>query len=74
MTQQTDVKRYNLALPTPLYEELKGEADRRAISVVELLRKFIKLGLVASKLEDDPESSLIIREGSERKEREIVFY
>jgi hypothetical protein len=71
LTAQTALKRYNLALPEPLYEELQTLADREHTTILELLRRFIKLGLLAVKVQDTPGAALIIREGE--SEREIVL-
>ncbi len=68
---ESKVYRYNLALPKELFDELKDAADARGITVVEALRKFIKLGLIALDTQDKPGSALIIREGD--TEREIML-
>jgi hypothetical protein len=68
---ESKVYRYNLALPKELFDELKGAADERGMSVVEALRKFIKLGLLALETQDRPGSALIIREGD--TERQIMI-
>ncbi len=65
------VKRYNLAIPEELFNEVQRIADQRQTTVVELLRKFIRLGLIAIQAEENPDMALIIREGD--KEREIMF-
>lgn len=57
------MKRYNLVLPEELYFEVEKIANKEKISVVEILRRFIKLGLVATKIQDDPDSHLIFRKG-----------
>lgn len=61
--KRTRTKRYNLVLPEELYDEVRLLADRSGTSVVELLRRFIKLGLIAAQIQNDPESALIIRDG-----------
>jgi hypothetical protein len=66
------VKRYHLVMPDELYAELEAEANKRQSTVVELLRRFIKLGLVAIKVDETPDAALIIREGD--KETRIVLY
>lgn len=70
-TKESSVKRYNLVLPEDLYNEVRRQADEHGTTVVELLRKFIKLGLLAMDVQEDPESALIIREGD--TEREIIL-
>ena len=61
-TSKNGIKRYNLALPEELYEELQRLADERQTTVVDLIRRFIKLGLFVTHLEASPDASLIIRE------------
>jgi hypothetical protein len=68
----TESKRYNLVLPEILYEELRQEAETRGVPVVELLRKFIRIGLLAVRIQDEPGSALIIREGD--SERQILIF
>jgi len=64
-------KRYNMNLPEPLYEELEAIANRRGTTIVDVLRDFIKLGLLAVAVEDTPGSSLILREG-DREQRILM--
>lgn len=60
-------KRYNLNLPDELYDEVEAIAKERSVSVVAVLKQFIKLGLLVAKIEKDPNSELIIREGEKEK-------
>lgn len=69
--RENAVKRYNLVLPEDLYNEVRRQADEHGTTVVELIRKFIKLGLLAMDVQEDPESALIIREGD--TEREVIL-
>ena len=64
-------KRYNLVLPEELFEEIQMVADKQQITVVEILRNFIKLGLLAIQIEETPDSALLIRENG--TEREIIL-
>jgi hypothetical protein len=66
-----ELKRYNLVLPEEMYTELEKVAHKRHTSVVEMLRRFIKLGLLVDQIDDRPEAELVIREGS--RERQIVL-
>jgi hypothetical protein len=59
----TSTRRYNLVLPEELYDEVRHLAKKNNTTVVELLRKFIKLGLLAVRIQDDPSSALLIRDG-----------
>jgi hypothetical protein len=59
------MKRYNLTLPETLYDALKAHADKRETTVVELFRRIVKLGLLALELEDNPNASIMLKEGDE---------
>lgn len=64
--------RYNLHIPVDLFADLKETAKNRGITLIELLRKFIRLGLLISKkMESNPEAIFILRESD--KETEIVI-
>jgi hypothetical protein len=43
------VKRYTFDIPAGLYEDLARSAEENETSIVETLRKFIRLGVIASK-------------------------
>lgn len=64
-------KRYNLVLPADLFTEIQRIAERDNTTVVEVFRKFIKLGLLADQIGNDPDSSLLIREGDQ--ETKLIF-
>jgi CopG-like RHH_1 or ribbon-helix-helix domain, RHH_5 len=64
-------KRYNLVLPEELYQEVQTLAEQRGTTVVELLRRFIKLGLLVAKAEESPDMAFILREGE--RERELIL-
>ncbi len=68
---QDRLKRYNLSLPVELYEGLEVLADEKHTTMLELIRKFIKLGLLVSEVEKDPEAMFLIRQGD--SEREVVM-
>ena len=65
------LKRYSLVLPEDLFTAIQALADQRQTTVVDLIRRFIKLGLIAAKIEDTPGAALIIREGD--SEQQIIF-
>lgn len=65
------VKRYNLAIPEELFDQVQALADRDQTTVLEVLRRFIKLGLLATEVQQRRDAALIIREGE--KEREILL-
>lgn len=65
------VKRYNLVLPNSLFDEVQALADDENTSVLELLKRFIKIGLIVTKLSQSSNASLVLREGD--RERELVL-
>jgi len=67
------VKRYSLNLPCDVYDKVKEVADENDTSVMELLKRFIKLGLVAAEVEKDENSELIIRQNGKDKELMIML-
>jgi hypothetical protein len=64
-------KRYNLVIPAALFQEIQALATHRQVSVLELLRRFIRLGLLVAKAEETPETAFVLREGS--RERELLL-
>lgn len=64
-------KRYNLVLPQPLFDELQRIADERQSTVLEVLKQFIRLGLLVSKAERSSDTAVVIREGD--RERELLL-
>ena len=65
------LKRYNLVLPESLFHDVQTMADQRHVTVLELLRKFIKLGVLMAKAEEVPGTVFLLREGD--TERQLVF-
>jgi hypothetical protein len=68
--QTSGSKRYNLALPIDLYEEVDRLAKKERLSVVEILRRALKLLLLVMSVQDKPGSAVILREGD--RERELI--
>lgn len=60
-------KRYHLVLPEEIYFEIEKIADKRQTTVVDVIRKFIKLGLLAIQIEETSDGALFIREGDVEK-------
>jgi len=59
---KTKVRRYNMALPETVYEDLRIIADINDVTIAEVLRKYIKLGLIVSEIENTPSIDLVLRE------------
>ncbi len=71
VTAGTKAKRYSLVIPDDLYREVERLANEEQTTVVDLLRRFIKLGLLITRVQQDPTGAVIIREGS--RERELII-
>lgn len=63
---------FRMAMPIELYRELEAIAASREVSITALFRQFIKLGLLAVKLEDTPGNRLVLHEGEQ--ERELILF
>ncbi len=66
-----EIKRYNLALSVDQYNELQLVANREGETVVDVLRRFIKLGLFVDKVNQSGHAKILIRENN--VDREIMF-
>lgn len=64
-------KRYTAAFPVALFREVEALADERGVSVLELLRQFIRLGLFVAKVEATPGAMVVVREDGQ--ERQLVL-
>ncbi|HKP52659.1 MAG TPA: hypothetical protein VJ183_08395 [Chloroflexia bacterium] len=73
-TMQKTQKRYNLVLPTEVFEEIEAAAEIRHVTVADLLRDFIKLGLLAIKIEETPGSTIVFREGNTDTQVKILSF
>lgn len=67
----SEPKRYNIIIPAEIAQTLEEIADSRDMKVVELIRSFIRLGLLAVQLQEAPDAALIIREGN--RERQVFL-
>ena len=65
-------KRYNIVLPQGLFDEIQCVADNEGVTVVDILRRFIKLGLLATWISERPDAALVIKEGD--SERELLMF
>ena len=53
----SELKRYNLVLTDELFGELERVARKRHTSVVEVLRRYIKLGLMVEEIDEKPDAA-----------------
>jgi hypothetical protein len=65
-------KRYSLVVAEDLFDELQELAEQKDTSVVELIRKFIRLGLIVSKAENSPDTTFLLKKGDEVQQILIV--
>jgi hypothetical protein len=63
MKMKKNIRRYSLILPDSIYEQLEDIAGEKGTTMAELIRRFIALGLLATKAGNDPDSELLLRNG-----------
>jgi hypothetical protein len=61
-SKASPTKKYTVDLPQALYDELKEQADKRDSSMREMLRQCLRFGLIALKIDEDPNADIIFRE------------
>ncbi|HEY0070711.1 MAG TPA: hypothetical protein VGE04_12160 [Chloroflexia bacterium] len=69
--KQRGMKKYQIVVPESLFEEIEKIADSRQTTVIDIIRRFLKLGILTAKIENTPNAGLFIREGE--SEREIIL-
>lgn len=62
----------SLNMPTSLWAYLTEMAQKQNVSTIALIQEFIKLGMVAVTIQEDPDSALLIQEGD--KVRELILF
>jgi ATP-dependent Clp protease ATP-binding subunit ClpA len=65
------LRRYQLVLPNDLFLAVQQLADRQDATVQEILRRFIRLGLLVTDLQETPDAALIVRDV--HGERQLVL-
>jgi PIN domain nuclease of toxin-antitoxin system len=66
-------RRYNLTLPEAVYQDVEKLAQEEGVQMTDILRTFIKMGIIAHIVHKDPDKQLIIREGEEETEILMVY-
>ncbi len=69
--KQRGMKKYQIVVPESLFEEIEQIAASRQTTVIDIIRRFLKLGLLTAKIENNPNAALFIKEGD--TEREIIL-
>lgn len=64
-------KRYSLVIKEPLFDDVQQQAEEDHTTVLDLLRRYIKLGLYFMGILKNPDACLIIKK--DEKEQEILF-
>lgn len=64
-------RRYNLALPDDLFREVEELAEKDQTTVVDVIRRFVRLGLLVRKAQEEPGTEFLIREGD--RERQVLL-
>ncbi|MGE0542639.1 MAG: Clp protease N-terminal domain-containing protein [Dehalococcoidia bacterium] len=65
------LRRYQLVLPNDLFLAVQQLADRQDATVQEVLRRFIRLGLLVTDMQETPDAALIVRDV--HGERQLVL-
>jgi hypothetical protein len=72
MTHSAKTKRYTLTLLESTLDEVDGIAADEGVTTVNILRRFVRLGLLVTKAQRTSGASLIIREDGQDKHILIV--
>ena len=64
-------RRYLLVLPETLYQDIEQIAAEHETSVVDIMRRFLRLGVIGARLQETSNARLVIKEGD--TEREIFL-
>jgi hypothetical protein len=71
LVEETGTRQYKLLLPSDLAEEVQRVAKRRGMTMADLIRYFIKLGLTLT-AQMEPGAQLIIQQEGKR-DRQIII-
>ena len=63
--------RYTLSIPPAIFNELREQADKHSQKISDVVRQCLKVGLVALKVEDDPDSQIYIRRQTEEDGEQV---
>ena len=57
------MKKYNLVISQELYDAVEAIALQPKCPVAAVMKRFVNIGLLADKIECDPNMDLLVREG-----------
>jgi len=67
-----DLKRYTLVLPDSTFQEIKSIAEKHGTTILDILKKFIILGLLVEKVDETPGSAMVLRTEGKPDERIVI--
>ncbi len=65
-------RRFNLVLPEDMLAQVEQLAEEECTSVVEIFRRFVKLGLIVTDIQNAPDKALLIKRGDHEREVLII--
>lgn len=65
-------KRYSLVLPIDIWDELEKVAAENGTTIIELIRRYLKLGLLVSQAEKKHQA-LLLRDDDKREEIRLLL-
>ncbi|MCU0515239.1 MAG: hypothetical protein MUE40_22015 [Anaerolineae bacterium] len=73
LTTSATAHRFNLTIPDPVYQEVMAAAAESGETITDVLRQFLKMGILAYKIGKDPSKKLIIRDTTAKTDTEIMM-
>lgn len=73
MSAENPLYRYNLQLPEKLFKSIEELAKSEGVKVVDVIRQFVKLGLVAVEAQKNPDEALLYKRGNKVEELRFLF-
>ena len=68
-----EIKRYNMAIPQALYDELETIANNETTTVLEIMKRFIKAGLCLYKISTTDGGEITIKAGKNAMVRRLMI-
>jgi hypothetical protein len=72
MVEQPARRRYSLVIPETLYQEIEEVAIELDTAVVEVIKRFLKLSLLAYRLQKEDDAALLIEDSDGIRQIYIV--
>lgn len=65
-------KRYSMVIQPDLYAQVEAVANSHGASVVDILRRFMRLGIMLDEANSNPDAAIIVREAGVEKEIVLI--